>query len=135
MRFIMKVIAASVAVWVATLIPALHLTVSGENGSASEWWAQASIFVFVGLVLTVLNTFIKPVVKLLSLPLLVLTLGLFSVIISWFILWLTGWLTSFFSFAQLNTGSFWQTLFAALIIGVVASIMEWILPGKDRKDD
>lgn len=130
MKFLIKVIAASVAVWIVTLIEPLAVVVTGGD----EWWTRILVFAFVGLVLTTLNVFIKPLLKLLSLPLLILTLGLFNVIITWFVLYLTRWITEFVDFAELDLGSFWQTLFAALIIAIIAAIVEAILPGKSKKD-
>jgi putative membrane protein len=130
MKFLIKVIAASVAVWIVTLIEPLAVVVTGGD----EWWTRILVFAFVGLVLTTLNVFIKPLLKLLSLPLLILTLGLFNVIITWFVLYLTRWITEFVDFAELDLGSFWQTLFAALIIAIIAAIVEAILPSKGKKD-
>jgi putative membrane protein len=130
MKFLIKVIAASVAVWIVTLIEPLAVVVTGGD----EWWTRILVFAFVGLVLTALNVFIKPLLKLLSLPLLILTLGLFNVIITWFVLYLTRWITEFVDFAELDLGSFWQTLFAALIIAIIAAIVEAILPSKGKKD-
>jgi putative membrane protein len=130
MKFLIKVIAASLAVWIVTLIEPLAVVVTGGD----EWWSRVLVFAFVGLVLTTLNVFIKPLLKLLSLPLLILTLGLFNVIITWFVLYLTRWITEFVDFAELDLGSFWQTLFAALIIAIIAAIVEAILPSKSKKD-
>jgi putative membrane protein len=130
MKFLIKVIAASIAVWVATLLP-LGMSVSGGD----EWWTEMLVYGFVGLVLVTLNTVLKPLLKLLSLPLLILTLGLFSVIITWFILYLTRWITEFFDFVSLTLGGFWETLFASLVIAIVAAIIEAILPsGRSKKD-
>lgn len=131
MKFLIKVIAASIAVWIVTLIEPLAVVVTGGE----EWWSRILVFGFVGLVLTTLNVFIKPLLKLLSLPLLILTLGLFNVIITWFVLYLTRWITEFVDFAELDLGSFWQTLFAALIIAVIAALVEAVLPsGRSKKD-
>jgi len=129
MKFLIKVIVASAAVWVVTLIEPLAVTVVGGD----QWWSRVLVFLFVGLVLASLNAILKPILKLLSLPLLILTLGLFSVIITWFILWLTSWITSFTDFATLTLGSFWQTLFASIIIAVVAALLEAILPSGKKK--
>ncbi len=127
MKFWVKVVAAAVAVWVVTMLP---LDVVVEGGS--EWWSRALVFAFVGLILTALNTVLKPILKIVSLPLLILTLGLFSVIITWFILYLTRWIVSFFDFVDMSLGGFWKTLFAAILIAIVAAIVEAILPGKRR---
>ena len=51
-------------------------------------------FLVVGLAIGILNTFVKPLLKILSFPLLILTLGLFSILINAAILWLLDWIFS-----------------------------------------
>ncbi len=133
MKFVLKSAIAGFAVWVATLLPLDVVVTGGEN---DDWWVRALVFVLVGAVLVGLNAIVKPVVKLLALPAVILTLGLFSLVISWFILWLTSWITQrdFFSWATLTVGGFWKTLGAAIVIAIAAAIGEAITgANKDRK--
>jgi putative membrane protein len=67
-----------------------------------------------GLVLGILNTFVKPILTLLSLPFIIVTLGLFLVILNALTLKLTGWLVPGF-----HVNGFWAAVLGALIISVV----------------
>ena len=133
MRFVVKAAIAAVAIWFVTNLP-FDLTVTGgENG---EWWGRPLVFLLVGAVLVALNMILKPLIKLLTLPVRILTLGLFGLIITWFILWLTSWITSrdFFSVATLDVGGFWKTLFAAIVVTIVIAVLEAIVPGAKERD-
>ena len=125
MKFVLKSAIAGLAVWIATLLP---LDVEVHGGENDEWWVRALVFVLVGALLVALNALVKPVVKLVTLPAVILTLGLFSLVISWFILWLTAWITErdFFSWATLSVGGFWKTLGAAIVIAIASAIGEAI---------
>lgn len=84
-----------------------------------------------GAILAVVNTFIRPVVKLLSLPLYILTLGLIFVVINAFMLALTAWIS-----AQLGVGiaieSFAWALAGGILISVVNTALDLIVPGVKR---
>jgi len=73
--------------------------------------------IIVALVLGILNTFLKPILELLALPLNTLTLGLFRLLINGFIVFLTSWFVSGFIVANF----FW-----AVIFSIVLSIINWI---------
>jgi len=81
MKLILRIVINAVALWVTTLI----LAAIGITGGVGNLLIVAIIF---GLV----NAFIRPVVKLLSLPLTLITLGLFTLVINALMLLLTvGW--------------------------------------------
>ena len=130
MKFVMKSAIAAVALWVVTQLP-LQVNVSGgENG---EWWHRPLVFLAIGALLVLLNSLVKPVLKVLTFPVQILTLGLFSLVITWFMLWLTAWITGNLDFVTLTVDGFWRTLLAAVVIAIVTSILEAIVPGaKDR---
>ncbi len=130
MRFLLEVIISAFAVWVATLLP-FDVTVVGGEGD--EWWHRALVFAFVGLILTALNAFLRPLLDALGLPIKILTLGLFGLVISWFILWLAAWITQQVDFATLEIGGFWLTLLAALVISVITSVGQAIVPGAGKR--
>lgn len=119
MKFLLQVAVTAVAVWIATLLP-LELSVSGGEG---EWWSRALVYLGIGAIIVGLNRVLKPIITVLTLPVLILTLGLFSLVITWFILWLTAWLSDQLDFMSLEIGNFWQTLGAALVIAIASSIM------------
>lgn len=119
MKFLLNVAVTAVAVWIASLLP-LDLEVSGGE---AEWWTRALVYLGIGAVIVLLNKLLKPVLSVLALPITILTLGLFALVISWFILWLTAWISSHVDFMTLSTGGFWKTLLAAIVIAIASAIM------------
>jgi putative membrane protein len=75
-----------------------------------------------GAVLSLINALVKPVVVLLTLPITVLTLGLFYFVVSAFCLWLTSFFVS-----GLVVSGFLSTLFAALLISLTSAFIHRIL--------
>jgi putative membrane protein len=92
-------------------------------GYGDDFWA---LFI-AGLVFAVANLFVRPLVILLALPAVVLTLGLALLLINTFMLYLTDWIVPDF-----ETGSFWSTLGAAVIVWVVNMILTAVLRPDDR---
>ena len=88
--------------------------------------------ILVTLIFGIINTFLKPLVKLLSLPFIVLTLGLFLLIVNALMLELTSWLAGLLDLSFHVDNFFWDAILGALIITVVASILNAIVPDPDR---
>ena len=76
----------------------------------SDWWA----LLIAGLVFTLVNFFLKPVLTILSVPFIIVTLGLFYLLINVFMLYLTHWIVPQFTIA-----SFWWAVLAAIIVSIV----------------
>ena len=119
----------------AVIVPGIHL---GEEGSATQTLVTVLV---VALLFGIVNTFLKPLVKLLSLPvivvtlglfLLVINLGLFTLVINALMLELTSWLAGVFGLSFHVDNFFWDAILGALIITVVASILNAIVPDPDR---
>lgn len=93
-----------------------------------EWWKM----IFVGLVFGIVNTFIKPLITVFTLPLILFTLGLFTLIINTLMLLLTAKLSS-----PLNLGfhieGFWPAFWGALIVSIVSMFLSWITGLKNIK--
>jgi len=130
MRFVLKSAIAAVAVWIAALLP---LDVNVTGGEDGVWWHRVLVYLAIGALLVLLNAILKPLIKVLTLPVQILTLGLFSFVIAWFMLWLTSWITDKIDFATLTVGGFWKTLFAAVVIAIVTGLLEAIIPGAKKK--
>lgn len=67
------------------------------------------------LMLGILNTFIRPVLLLLSLPLVIFTLGLFTLFVNALLLYTVGWLVESF-----HVSGFWSAFWGALVISVIS---------------
>ncbi len=76
----------------------------------------------IALVFGVINALIKPIVQLLSLPLLILTVGLFSLVINALMLLLTDALLD-----SLHIATFWDALLAGLVISITGGIINGLL--------
>lgn len=115
-QLVIRVVINAIALWVAAyIVPGLTI-----SDSISELLLVAVVF---GLV----NAFIKPIVQVLSCPLTILTLGLFTLVVNALMLMLTGWLTG----GGVNTENFWSALLGALIISIVSTVLSWFLVEDD----
>jgi len=128
MRFILNSIVLGVAVWLVTFLP-FDVSVEGGDDSA---WSRALVFLLIGALLAAANAIVRPIVRALSFPIMILTLGLFSLVIAWFMLWLTAWISTQLPWAELTLGDFWHTLLAAIVISVINAILGAVIPGAGR---
>lgn len=113
-RLVVKVLVVALAIAVtAALMPGIEL----DGGIATLVW--------VALLFTVVNLLLKPVLKLISLPLLVLTLGLFAFVINAALLLFTAWLSS-----ALEVDGFWAAVWGSIVISLVVTLVEAVL-GED----
>jgi len=104
------------AVWVTSLIlPGMTIT-GGIIG-----------ILIVSLVFGLINAIIKPIVKLLTCPLVILTLGLFTLVINTLMLLLT----EFFLGDYLQIDGFFSAFIAAIIISLATMVIDFIIPDGD----
>jgi putative membrane protein len=103
----------AIALWVASVLVS-GVTVSG---SAVEWLVLLVVF---GLV----NAVIKPILKLLTLPINVMTLGLFTWVINAFLLWFTSLLTD-----ALELDGIIAAFLGSLVVSIVSALLSWFVPG------
>ncbi|MBI1397455.1 MAG: phage holin family protein [Betaproteobacteria bacterium] len=75
-----------------------------------------------GLAFGLVNTFLKPILFILTLPITVVTLGLFVLVLNALILFLVAWLVPGFV-----VGTFWQAVAAALVISILSFILNLML--------
>jgi len=80
----------------------------------SDWWVP----LVAGLVFTLANSLLKPILAILSIPFIIITLGIFYFLINVFMLYLTHWIVS-----QFTIDSFWWAALAAVIISIVNGIL------------
>lgn len=124
-NFLAQTAANAVAIAVATWIIA-GITLTGDDTGS-----KVLTLVLVTLLFGVVNFLVKPIVKLLSLPLFILTLGLITLVINGLMLWLTSWASGKIDL-DFHVEGFWASVFGALIISVVSWAVHVVLPdGKD----
>ena len=101
------VVAASI--WVAAvLLPSVEI----HGGVGSLLW--------VALLFGLVNALLGPILHLVSLPLTVLTFGLFALVVNAALLGITAWLTD-----SLDVGGFFATVLAAIVISVITAILSF----------
>ena len=117
--FVLRAALTGFALWVVTLIvPGLSF-VGGDTKLE-----RAGIIFVVAVIFGLVNAFIKPVVQILSIPLYILTLGLFHIVINAFMLMLTAWITRHTTHWGLHIDHFW---WSAIWAAIVLSIVSWVL--------
>ncbi len=122
LSLIIRLAVNAVALWVATLI------ISGveiENGSTEE---QVITLIVVAAIFAAVNVVVRPVVKLLSLPFYVLTLGLFTFIVNALMLWLTSWIAGLLDVA-FHVDGFWSAVLGGLVISFVSWLLNLLVRG------
>jgi putative membrane protein len=111
MPFLLRLLINAAALWVAIQL------VDGIEHRGS-WWS----LLFVALVFGLLNASIKPLLKLLSLPIIILTLGLFLFVINALMLLMTGWVSGLFNLGFYVDG-FWDAFLGGLIVTVISLVL------------
>ncbi|MFE4856039.1 phage holin family protein [Streptomyces sp. NPDC056670] len=120
-NFVVKTIANAAALAVAIWL-VKNITLTGDNTGK-----KALTLILVALVFGVVNFVVKPVVKLLSFPLFILTLGLITLVINALMLLLTSWLADKLNLS-FHVEGFWTAVLGALIISIVSWAMHIVLP-------
>jgi putative membrane protein len=115
MKHLLSLLITAVALWIAVSL------VSGLDFVGSGW-----AFAGVALLLWAVNGVVKPIMNLLSLPLVVITLGLFMLITNALALQLVVWLSApeQLDLGLTSTGFWWATFLGALIISVVRLVID-----------
>lgn len=115
MGFLTRAAITGLALWVVTLVLPGMQFVGGETTLQ-----KVGIILIVAMIFGLVNAIIKPIVTVLSIPLYVLTLGLFQVVINALMLWITAWITEHTTHWGLAIDRFWWTaIWAAILLSIV----------------
>lgn len=113
LRFIVRILGNALAIYLAAyFVPRFSFT--------DDW----KMLLLAGFILALFNIILKPILKLISTPLIIITLGLFSLVINMGLLWL---LAQFLS--DIKISGFWAYFWGTLII----TLINWIVAGLTRK--
>jgi putative membrane protein len=120
MTFFIRLLVNAAALWVATrIVPG----VTYEGGLLP--------FLGVALVFGIINATLRPITKVLTFPLILLTLGLFALVVNGLMLWLTSSLSASFGWG-FHVRGFWAAFFGALVVSIVSALLSaFIRPKKD----
>ena len=116
---VLQILVNAGALYVAVLIvPGLDLDQSGD-----DWWWK---FLLVAVGFSLVNSYIRPVLRILTFPISIVTLGLFLLVINALMLMLTGAISD-----QLDLGltvdDFWAALLGSIVISIVGAILSLVV--------
>ena len=129
MNFVIRVVVSGIALWVAAwVVDGVRL---GEEGADTT--TNVLTILLVATIFGVVNAFVKPIITFLSIPFVVVTLGLFLVIINAALLELVAWISDLFGLAFSIDEFWWDAIWAAVIISIVSWALSLLLPDEDRR--
>ncbi len=116
-KFILRWAINAIALYLAVLVlPGISL----ESGLASVLW--------LALIFGLVNALFRPLLKFLTCPLIILTLGLFTLVINTFLFWLTSVIGQSFGIVMIITDPVWWNAFlGGLVVSLVSIVMTMIL--------
>ena len=121
MRFLTRWVITGLAVFAAAkIVPGIRVE--------SDGWV---VYAVMALILSLINTFLRPFLKLLSCPMILLTLGIFLMVINGLTFWLASNIASNWLHVGFFVDGFWPAFWGALIVSVISIIFNLIL--KDDK--
>jgi putative membrane protein len=111
-RFLLRWAINAAALYAALrLVPGLH--------AQSMYWVS---IVLLALIFGLVNALLRPLLRLLTCPFIILTLGLFTLVINTFLFWLTGWIGEQFGIG-FRVDGFWPALLGGLVVSVVSILL------------
>jgi putative membrane protein len=113
-RWVSNVVALFVAAWILSGI-----------SYGDQWW---TLFI-AAAVFTLVNMWVKPLLTVLSIPFIIVTLGLFYFLINILMLYITDWVVPDFEIR-----SFWWAVLGAIIVSIVNGLMGLVLPDAEARD-
>lgn len=129
-NFLIRLVVNAIALWIAAaLLSGIHLA----DGSASNG-TKIKTVLLVALVFGIVNAILKPIAKVLSFPLLLLTLGLFLIVVNAAMLQLTSWFAGKLDLAFHVDHFLWDAVLGSVVISVVGMIANVVLPDKYEID-
>ncbi|HEY4696175.1 MAG TPA: phage holin family protein [Candidatus Hydromicrobium sp.] len=123
MKWILDWVVLTFSIAVASyFLPFIYIT-------GNTTWDRLKIAFLAGLLLGLFNLLVKPVVKILSLPINILTLGLFNIIINAGMLWVVD-----LSIKGLEIKGFWGYIWSSIVISIISIVISKIVFFREKKD-
>ncbi|MDL2341887.1 MAG: phage holin family protein [Patescibacteria group bacterium] len=111
-RFLTRWLVCSLGLWIA----------AGLLGSSITYDSRFKVIIIAGLVLAIINVFLKPILIIFSLPAILFSLGLFMIIVNGLTVYIASRL-----YTPLHITNFWAAVFAGMVIGLVNYLVTAIL--------
>jgi putative membrane protein len=119
LRLLITAIALAVTVW---LLPGIHIT--GNN--------SVLVVVVTAIIFGIVNAVVRPILTLLSCGLIVVTLGLFLLVINALMLALASWIAVNWFGIGFYIDNFWWALLGSIVISIVSFVLSMLLPDERR---
>jgi putative membrane protein len=126
MAFLIRLLVNAAALWAATQV------VPGVS-----YGGGAGPLLVVALLFGVINASLRPLAKILTFPLIILTLGIFALVINGLMLWLTSALSSTLGLG-FHVSGFWSAFWGGVVVSLVSLILSLLIRDRsraDRRDD
>ncbi len=124
MKLLIRWVIASLSLFVADwLVPGIYV----EEGNALV------IFIVMAVILGLVNAIVRPILTLLSCPLIILTLGLFLLVVNALSLWLASYIAVNWFGVGFVVDGFWSAFLGSIIISLVSFILSMLLPDGRRQ--
>lgn len=117
--FLIRWLFNSLGLWIAARI-------FNGNGVTYDESQGLALFLMLGFVLSIINVILKPIIVVLSLPAILLTLGLFTLIVNGFMVYLAGQLVPGFHI------SFWTAVLAGMIVSLINYVLTNLVDSQIR---
>lgn len=114
-RWLVTAIAVAAAVWI---VPGISIV------GGTEAWIAIAIF---SLILALIDVSIKPILQVISIPITVLTLGIFYLVVNALLLYVASWVSNGLFGIGFDIGSFGSALLASIVISIISTILNSIL--------
>ena len=129
MRFLSWLLATAAAVAVAAwLVDGIYFT--GPSSGWDEVRHKLVPLLLVALILGVVSSFVKPIVTFFSIPFIILTLGLFLLVINALMLMFTAWIAGVLDIG-FHVNGFWNAVLGSIVI----TLVNWGIGATILKDD
>ena len=114
------------AFWVRWLVNAAALWVATRIVPGVTYIGGWLPFLGVALIFGVVNAFIRPIAKVLTFPIIILTLGIFALVVNGLMLWLTSALSDALDLG-FHVRGFWAAFFGALVVSIVSTLLSMLI--------
>jgi putative membrane protein len=126
--FVLRAALTGFALWVVT-----HFVHGLQFVGGNTTLQRVGIIFVVAVIFGLVNAIIKPIVQFLSIPLYIVTLGLFHIVVNALMLWITARITENTTHWGLSIDHFWWTaIWAAIVLSIVSWLLSLVIRDVDR---
>lgn len=120
MAFLIRIVLNAVALFVAVKL------VGGLDVDTRSTAGRVGTYLVVGLIFGIVNATIRPIAKVLSCPLVLLTLGLFALVVNALLFWLSARISSALG-VPFRVHGFWAAFWGAIVVGLVSWVLSLVV--------